>query len=135
MKSIGRYTDNTWGREQRNRYLALLDASFHELAANPLKGRDCGTIRTGYRKQGVGRHIVFYHQIAADCIEIVRELVNNPPGYCGHPWTRWAALRGPPKSSPLALLDSRILRTPSALPTTPRDALATAGDSQAPSPS
>jgi len=32
------------GVEQRNRYLALLDRSFHDLAANPLTGRDCGYI-------------------------------------------------------------------------------------------
>ena len=74
LKSIGRYTADTWGREQRNRYLALLDGCFHELAANPLKGRDCSAIRPGYRKQSVGRHNVFYRSIAADCIEIVRIL-------------------------------------------------------------
>jgi toxin ParE1/3/4 len=74
LMSIGRYTAATWGREQRNRYLGLLDGSFHELAANPLKGRDCGSIRPGYRQHGVGRHIVFYRSIAADCIEIVRIL-------------------------------------------------------------
>ena len=26
LRSIGRYTQTTWGREQRNRYLAKLDA-------------------------------------------------------------------------------------------------------------
>jgi toxin ParE1/3/4 len=74
LKSIGRYTADTWGREQRDRYLALLDKCFHELAVNSLKGRDCAAIRPGYRKQGVGRHIVFYRAIAEDCIEIVRVL-------------------------------------------------------------
>jgi len=37
LKSIGRYTAAKWGREQRNRYLVLLDASFLELAADPLQ--------------------------------------------------------------------------------------------------
>ena len=68
--AIGRYTAETWGREQRNGYLALLDGCFHELAANPLKGRDCSSILPGYRKQGVGRHIVFYRSIADDRIEM-----------------------------------------------------------------
>jgi toxin ParE1/3/4 len=40
LKSIGRYTEDTWGREQRNRYLALLDASMHDLADNPRLGRE-----------------------------------------------------------------------------------------------
>lgn len=74
LKSIGRYTVAKWGGEQRNRYLALLDASFHELATNPFKGRNCATILPGYRKHEVGRHIVFYRSIADDCIEIVRVL-------------------------------------------------------------
>jgi toxin ParE1/3/4 len=42
LKAIGRYTQGTWGLEQRNRNLALLDRSFHDLAAYPLMGRDCG---------------------------------------------------------------------------------------------
>jgi hypothetical protein len=37
-------------------------------------GRDCAAIRPGYRKHGVGRHIIFYRSIADDCIEIVRVL-------------------------------------------------------------
>jgi hypothetical protein len=45
--------------------------------------------------------------------------VNEPPAYCGHPWTRWAALWGPPKSSRLALLDSQILCTPAPCPPRP----------------
>ena len=71
LKSIGRYTTDTWGRKQRNRYLALLDKSFHELAANSLKGRDCAAIRPGYRKHGVGRHIVFWFFGISRCWQLV----------------------------------------------------------------
>ena len=74
LKAIGRYTTATWGREQRDRYLALIDSSFHDLAIHPLKGRDCSDIRPGYRKQGVGKHIVFYRSLDAEHIEIVRVL-------------------------------------------------------------
>lgn len=74
LKTIARYTENQWGREQRNRYLALLDSSFHDLAAAPFKGRDCSEIRAGYRKYGVGRHIIFYRQTAPDLVEVVRIL-------------------------------------------------------------
>lgn len=62
LRSLGRYTQKTWGREQRNRYLALLDGGFHDLAANPQKGRTCDDIRQGYRKYHVGRHLIFYRQ-------------------------------------------------------------------------
>jgi toxin ParE1/3/4 len=73
LKDIGRYTQDIWGREQRNRYLATLDASFHDLAQAPHKGRSCDDIREGYRKYQVGRHVIFYRQDAAD-IEIIRIL-------------------------------------------------------------
>ena len=74
LKAIARYTEETWGRDQRNRYLALLDRSFHEVVANPLLGRDCSDIRAGYRKHRVGKHMVFYRQSATGPTEIVRIL-------------------------------------------------------------
>ena len=74
LKEIGRYTQKRWGREQRDQYLTMLDICFHQLAANPLKGKDCGDIRNGYRKMIAGSHVIFYHQTLADTIEIVRVL-------------------------------------------------------------
>jgi len=73
LKDIGRYTLEHWGREQRNLYLRMLDASFQQLAANPLAGKDCSDIRDGYRKCNVGSHVIFYRQ-SGDTIEIVRIL-------------------------------------------------------------
>ena len=74
LKAIGIYTQNTWGKRQRDRYLTALDKAFHALAKDHLKGRDCGEIRDGYRKHQVGKHIVFYHEIDASLIEVVRIL-------------------------------------------------------------
>ncbi len=73
LKSIGRYTQETWGREQRNKYLAALDKCFHRLAETPGLGRACDEIREGYRRLYEGRHVIFYHPVA-DGIEIVRVL-------------------------------------------------------------
>ncbi len=74
LKDIGRYTLQQWGREQRNLYLKMLDATFRQLAANPLKGKDCSDIRNGYRKFNAGGHVIFYRQLSSDTIEIVRIL-------------------------------------------------------------
>jgi len=74
LKEIGRYTQYHWGYDQRNRYLALLDASFKLLATHPLKGKDCSDFRQGYRKFNVGSHVIFYHLKSADTIEIIRIL-------------------------------------------------------------
>jgi toxin ParE1/3/4 len=73
LMEIGRYTKDHWGREQRNRYLAMLDACFVQLAANPLKGQDCSNIKKGYRKFQVGSHVVYYRKEAGQ-VEIIRVL-------------------------------------------------------------
>lgn len=70
LRSIGRYTQATWGREQRDRYLAKLDRSFFLLAEDPQRGWDCADIRAGYRKYHVGRHLIFY-RVAQDDTEIL----------------------------------------------------------------
>jgi len=74
LKNIGRYTQETWGVEQRNRYLTSLDKCFHELVANPLQGRDCGEIKPGYRKFPIGKHLVFYRINELEQVLIVRIL-------------------------------------------------------------
>jgi toxin ParE1/3/4 len=73
LHSIGRYTQATWGHEQRNNYLARLDACFHLLAREPQRGRACDDIRPGYRKYHVGRHLIFYREFP-EGVEIIRIL-------------------------------------------------------------
>ncbi len=74
LKAIGRYTEKRWGRLLRNTYLAMLDKCFHDLANESLKGQDWSEIWPGYRKHSAGRHIIFYRQIPAGAIEIIRVL-------------------------------------------------------------
>jgi toxin ParE1/3/4 len=45
LKGIGRFTQFRWGRQQRLNYLAMLDNSFQQLAADPLIGQDASDIR------------------------------------------------------------------------------------------
>jgi len=73
LKSIGRFTLKSWGREQRNIYLSKLDESFHILAEQPQLGNARDDIRKGYRVYHVGRHLIFYRQKPAE-IEIIRIL-------------------------------------------------------------
>lgn len=62
LRSIGRYTQATWGRDQRSQYLSRLDVAFHALAQSPEMGQACDYIREGYHKYHVGRHFIFYRQ-------------------------------------------------------------------------
>jgi toxin ParE1/3/4 len=74
LVDIGRYTQERWGQEQRNKYLSMLDSCFQQLAESPTKGKDCSDIRHDYRKINVGSHVVFYRQKQNNEIEIVRVL-------------------------------------------------------------
>jgi toxin ParE1/3/4 len=49
VKDIGRYTQERWGVEQRNRYLGDLDACFQKIGANATLGNPAEAIRVGYR--------------------------------------------------------------------------------------
>ncbi|MBC8394956.1 MAG: type II toxin-antitoxin system RelE/ParE family toxin [Deltaproteobacteria bacterium] len=73
LKSIGRYTQEIWGRDQRNKYLGILDSCFHLLSDEPDLGVVCDEIRKSYRKFRIERHIIFYRKVA-DNIDIVRIL-------------------------------------------------------------
>ncbi len=73
LLSIGRYTQKTWGTEQRNRYLTMLDDCFQLLARDPHKGRTCDEISPGYRKYHIGRHLIFYRE-TDEYIDIIRIL-------------------------------------------------------------
>jgi toxin ParE1/3/4 len=80
LKEIARYTQTTWGRKQRNRYLAMLDGMFHDLAANPMKGRDCSNIRDGYWKLPVGKHIILsrLENGVIEIVDILQECMDIP---------------------------------------------------------
>ena len=73
LKSIGRFTLKSWGREQCYIYLSKLDESFHKLADQPYLGIARDDIRKGYRVYHVGRHLIFYRQKSSST-EIIRIL-------------------------------------------------------------
>ena len=60
LKNIGRYTERTWGKAQRNRYLKCIEARFQWLAKNPPLGKHRTDICEGYYSFSEGQHVVFY---------------------------------------------------------------------------
>ncbi|NOY13318.1 MAG: type II toxin-antitoxin system RelE/ParE family toxin [Deltaproteobacteria bacterium] len=74
LKEIARFTQKRWGRDQRNKYLKILDGSFHQLALNPSIGRDCSELKFGYHKFPTGSHVIYYRSKSDSLIEIVRVL-------------------------------------------------------------
>ena len=74
LRSIALFTENRWGKAQRNVYIKQLDDTFLMLAHNPNLGISCDTIRDGYRKLPQGSHIIFYKKNAKSTILVVRIL-------------------------------------------------------------
>jgi len=74
LKCIAKFTEKTWGQEQRNKYLAEFDQAFHQLADNNELGKACDHIRTGYRAFPVGSHVIFYKISGQQRIDIIRVL-------------------------------------------------------------
>lgn len=70
LKNIGRYTERTWGKAQRNRYLKSIEARFHWLAENPQLGKHRTDICEGYYSFPEGQHVVFY-LIDSNAIDII----------------------------------------------------------------
>ena len=73
LMGVGRYTEATWGRAQRDRYLGMLDEAFRLVAEDSTRGVRCDEVRPGYRKHFVGRHVVYY-RAEAETVWIVRIL-------------------------------------------------------------
>lgn len=71
---IARYTETTWGRDQRMLYLKRLDSCFYALAENPALGRQCDEIKQDYYKYPEGSHIIFFRLGSDGDIEIIRIL-------------------------------------------------------------
>jgi len=70
LKNIGSYTEQTWGKAQRNRYLKSIDARFHWLVENPQLGKHPTDIFEGYYSFPEGQHVYFY-LISSNTIDII----------------------------------------------------------------
>ena len=60
LKNIGRYTEATWSKTQRNHYLKEIEKRFKWLAENPRLGKHRTDIHEGYYSFPQGQHVIFY---------------------------------------------------------------------------
>jgi toxin ParE1/3/4 len=58
LKEIGRFTARRWGKDQRDKYLKMLNEYFEAIASRRAQGMDASKERAGYRKVHVGRHFI-----------------------------------------------------------------------------
>ncbi|MBO5380567.1 MAG: type II toxin-antitoxin system RelE/ParE family toxin [Bacteroides sp.] len=75
LKSIWRYTAETWSRSQADRYVKGLLQTCADIAEAPmLLGRSYDHVRLGYRKFLFGKHVIFYRVQSSGIILISRIL-------------------------------------------------------------
>ncbi|MFC9363759.1 type II toxin-antitoxin system RelE/ParE family toxin [Rhodococcus sp. NPDC057014] len=74
LEDIWDYTADRWDVDQAEEYLRELQRGIERAAANPLVGRPCDEIRTGYRTLAVGAHMLFYRVTAEGDVDVVRVL-------------------------------------------------------------
>lgn len=73
LSSIWDYTTDRWGPRQAETYVVELRAAIERLAADPERGRTCDDLRAGYRRYGIGSHVLFY-VARPDGVDIIRIL-------------------------------------------------------------
>lgn len=73
LSEIWDFTEERWDTGQAEKYIAELRAAIERVAADPERGRACDEIREGYRRYGIGSHLLFFVE-TADSVDIVRIL-------------------------------------------------------------
>jgi len=73
VSSILLYTEQHWGRQQRQRHRARLREGLTSIGENPLLGKRIESSPSGLRRYPIDEHIIFY-RVQANFVEIVRIL-------------------------------------------------------------
>lgn len=73
LSQIWDFTEERWDADQAETYVDEVRAAVERIAADPARGRICDEIREGYRRYGIGSHLVFYVE-TTDSVDIVRIL-------------------------------------------------------------
>jgi Plasmid stabilization system protein len=77
LKSIAKFTEKRWGREQRYIYIKQFDDTFHVLSDTPEIGNNCDYLKENYQKFPQGSHIIFYRVTSPKNIQVIRILHKN----------------------------------------------------------
>ena len=73
VEQIWAFSVDRWGRDQAEKYLLEIQRGIDGVADNPMIGRVCDEVRSGYRRHPVGSHVLFY-RVEGNMIDVVRIL-------------------------------------------------------------
>lgn len=74
LTQIWNYTYDRWSENQADKYYKMLLANCTEVAWNPDLGKIYSLVTEDLLGFRAGRHIIFYHRVEKDEIEIIRIL-------------------------------------------------------------
>ena len=74
LNNIWNYTFEQWSENQADKYYMILKFACKEIGENPDLGREYNGIRRNLYGLKSGKHIIFYHVISKDEIEVIRIL-------------------------------------------------------------
>ena len=60
LRSVGEYTEETWGKEQRDSDLGELCAGFADICKSPEKGRTRDELHEGLRSRRLQNYVAYY---------------------------------------------------------------------------
>lgn len=60
LSQIWDFTEERWDAHQAETYVGEIRAAIERVADDPTRGRACDDLREGYRRYGIGRHLLFF---------------------------------------------------------------------------
>ena len=73
LSSIWDFTLERWDEIQAETYISEIRAAIERIAGDPQRRRNCDEIREGYRRYGIGSHLIFYI-VRTDSVDVIRIL-------------------------------------------------------------
>jgi len=73
LSSIWDFTEERWDAHQAEIYVGEIKAAIERIADDPSRGHACDELREGYRRYGIGSHLLFY-RARADGVDVIRIL-------------------------------------------------------------
>jgi len=73
LSEIWDYTEERWDAGQAETYVREIGAAIKRVAEDPMRGRDFGDIRPGYRRYGIESHTIYYLD-RPDAVDVIRIL-------------------------------------------------------------
>ena len=74
LTDIWDYTLHEWSENQADKYFEIIKLACQQIGKNPLAGKNYSEISKHLFGLKSGKHVIFYHLISEDEIEIIRIL-------------------------------------------------------------